>query len=97
MLYDPSTCSSVKGTKAKKAEAMTDLVAEIESVFDEIPNDGVAANTLSVSSQPDNGMKKDTETATPSNQGTKSRIFAGCRIECKIMEAGVKVSSSYCD
>ena len=72
---------------------MTDLVAEIESVFDEIPNDGVAAaNTLSVSSQPDNGMKKDTETATLSNQGTKSRIFAGCRIECKIMEAGVKVS-----
>ena len=76
-----------------KAEAMNDLVAEIEGVFDEDPKDGVAAaNAFSVSSQADNRVKKDTEMATPSNQGTKSRIFAGCRIECKIMEAGVKLS-----
>ena len=38
---------------------MTDLVAEIESVFDEIPNDKVAAaSTLSVSSQPDNRIER---------------------------------------
>ena len=45
-----------------KAEAMNDLVAEIEGVFDEDPKDGVAAaNAFSVSSQADNRVKKDTE------------------------------------
>ena len=44
-----------------KAEAMNDLVAEIEGVFDEDPKDGVAAaSAFSVSSQARQQSEKDT-------------------------------------